>query len=91
MTGRSIKKPSRPIIPAAWCPGEPKGWVPQREGAQLQRDISDQLRAAAMAAYGDRIVAQPAMEAALANLAAALDRIRREPLAPTDPGPSGNG
>jgi hypothetical protein len=57
----------------------------------MQQDISDQLRAAAAAAYGQQAVQQPAMEAALGNLAAALDRIRQELLEPTDPGPSGNG
>lgn len=57
----------------------------------MQQDTSDQLRAAAVADYDESIVAQPAMAAALATVAAALGRIRQERLEPTDPGPARDG
>ena len=55
------------------------------------QQFTGHLWTAAIAAYGQQAVEQPAMQAALTNLTAALARIRQEPLEPTDEGPFRSG
>ena len=51
------------------------------------QQIIDGLRNAAVAAYGEHSLEEPALAAALVNLATALWRIQQEPLSPMDSGP----
>ena len=51
--------------------------------SNLEQEITA-LRSAALSAYGPQAVEEPAMAAALENVARALRRIQQEPLDPRD-------